>query len=82
MAQAPDSEIILSDHVLAVCLPSPNTGDLPARCFCPFHQGSTSSDLVVEPAYGRFHCIVCGTCGWTEAGWQRRMVVSDIGSAR
>jgi len=72
MAQARAREMILTDRELAVCLPSSGGGNLPASRFCPFHQGSTGSDLVVEPAYGRFHCIVCGTCGWTEAGWQRR----------
>lgn len=72
MAQTPTGEIILSERELATCLASPGSGRLPVRGFCPFHQGSTGSDLMVEPAWGRFHCIVCGTCGWTESGWRRR----------
>lgn len=71
MAQTPTGEIVLSERELATCLATFNKSGMRMRGFCPYHEGSTSHDLVVEPEYGRFHCIVCGACGWTESGWKR-----------
>lgn len=71
MLQTPAGEVILTDRDLAICLPLDGRSSLPTRGFCPFHDGSTGSDLTVDRFYGRFSCIVCGKTGWTEEGWMR-----------
>ena len=71
MALHPAGERILRERDIATCLGTSSMLGGPTRGFCPFHQGSTGQDLVIEPDYGRFHCIVCGAAGWTESGWQR-----------
>lgn len=81
MAQTPTGETILTDRELRTCLPAHHTG-AHMRGYCPYHSGSTSHDLVIEPDFGRFHCIVCGACGWTEAGWRRRRNGSRVGESR
>jgi hypothetical protein len=70
MSRTPAGELILTDAMLATCWPS--FGSSPQnRGFCPYHEGSTGHDLMIDPMYGRFSCIVCGKCGWTEDGWKR-----------
>jgi hypothetical protein len=70
MSRTPAGELILTDSMLATCWPSFGNS-AHSRGFCPYHEGSTSHDLMIDPIYGRFSCIVCGKCGWTEDGWKR-----------
>lgn len=81
MAQTPAGETILSERELRTCLASAGHSGGQARGYCPYHQGSTGYDLIVELDFGRFHCIVCGACGWTESGWNRWRSGSKVGSS-
>lgn len=59
--------------MLTTCRPNARRN----HAFCPFHEGSTGYDLIIDPLYGRFSCIVCGTCGWTEDGWERWLLANQ-----
>ena len=82
MAQTPTGETILTERELRTCLPAQSGGGGQLRGYCPYHSGSTGYDLVIEPDFGRFHCIVCGACGWTEAGWERWRQGSNLDPSR
>jgi hypothetical protein len=68
--RTPAGELILTEATLATCWPN-FCREKHTRGFCPYHQGSTGHDLMIDPVYGRFSCIVCGKTGWTEDGWNR-----------
>ena len=71
MPRTHSGELILTDSMLATCWPNFSQAKHQTRGFCPYHQGSTGYDLMIDPIYGRFSCIVCGKCGWTEEGYRR-----------